>query len=325
MKLYDNLMLCTKDDLLIFAKNLNVKGRSKMNKAQLSEAVSEILLSEEHISKFVQTLTESDMKTLKNFYDGNADNSSLLTLHSLLSKGYAFFKKDAVSLCDEFKEIFEKCNNADFNGDVEMRTKVIKYCRVLTELYGIAPIKKIYEIYDKQNHDLSQEQFADIINMFVKEGTLEICNEALIDPFVTENNIYDALLKIQEAKPFYIPSRKKIMKMAEPDYVNETNEYIALREYLLKRTNATEVTAENAALHFAFKCSVLYDSLPDIQDILNIYGIKADKKQNLRISQLVEALSVNTRRMFNRGYTDMELNEVMARRASLESRFDYFL
>lgn len=324
MNLYDNLMLCTKDDLLIYAKELNVKGRSKMNKAQLSEAVSEILLSEEYISEFMLKLSESEMNILKDFYGGNTDNSSLLKLHTLLSAGYAFFNKDSLTLCDEFKEIFEKYNNTEFYSGVEQRTKVMKYCRVLTELYGIAPIKKIYEIYNKQNHDLTQEEFSDIVNSSIKQGELEIHDGVLVDIFIEENGMYDILLEKQDSKPFYIPSRKKIMKMAEPGYINETNEFIALKDYLKRRTNANDIIAENAATEIMFDCSLLYNQMPDVHNTLKSYGIKTDKKQDLRISQLVEALALNTRKVFNRGYTDTEINEIMTRRAALENRFDYF-
>ena len=76
----------------------------------------------------------------------------------------------------------------------------------------------------------------------------EIYNNSIVNTYVLEEGFYDDLLKTQGNKPFYIPSRKKIMKMANPGYIEETNEYLALRHYLIKRMGMDEVKGETYAL-----------------------------------------------------------------------------
>ena len=43
MKIFDNIMSWKKPEMLDLAKELNIKGRSKMNKGEVAESISEIL------------------------------------------------------------------------------------------------------------------------------------------------------------------------------------------------------------------------------------------------------------------------------------------
>ena len=69
---------------------------------------------------------------------------------------------------------------------------------------------KVFEIYDKQNHDISKEDFMELINTVNGKMDLwEIYNNSIVNTYVLEEGFYDDLLKTQGNKPFYIPSRKK--------------------------------------------------------------------------------------------------------------------
>ena len=57
MKIFDNIMSWKKPEMLDLAKELNIKGRSKMNKGEVAESISEILLSDEY---FKTVLAELD-------------------------------------------------------------------------------------------------------------------------------------------------------------------------------------------------------------------------------------------------------------------------
>ena len=48
MKIFDNIMSWKKPEMLDLAKELNIKGRSKMNKGEVAESISKILLSDEY-------------------------------------------------------------------------------------------------------------------------------------------------------------------------------------------------------------------------------------------------------------------------------------
>ena len=76
----------------------------------------------------------------------------------------------------------------------------------------------------------------------------EIYNNSIVNTYVWKKVFMMICQKTQGNKPFYIPSRKKIMKMANPGYIEETNEYLALRHYLIKRMGMDEVKGEKLML-----------------------------------------------------------------------------
>ena len=168
---------------------------------------------------------------------------------------------------------------------MEVRDKIINYCNVFAELYEIVPLDKVFEIYDKQNHDISKEDFMELINTVNGKMDLwEIYNNSIVNTYVLEEGFYDDLLKTQGNKPFYIPSRKKIMKMANPGYIEETNEYLALRHYLIKRMGMDEVKGENLCFEIEMECKMSNENAPDILSLFDKYNVELNdnnaKKSN---------------------------------------------
>ena len=56
MKIFDNIMTWKKPEMLDLAKELNIKGRSKMNKGEVAESISKILLSDEYFKTVLAVL-----------------------------------------------------------------------------------------------------------------------------------------------------------------------------------------------------------------------------------------------------------------------------
>lgn len=102
----------------------------------------------------------------------------------------------------------------------------------------------------------------------------EIYNNSIVNTYVLEEGFYDGLLKTQGNKPFYIPSRKKIMKMANPGYIEETNEYLALRHYLIKRMGMDEVKGENLCFEIEMECKMSNENAPDILSLFDKYNVE---------------------------------------------------
>ena len=236
-----------KPEMLDLAKELNIKGRSKMNKGEVAESISEILLSDEYFKTVLAALDKEQTECLVNWCENNEiEKLDVFKIGLLLELGYISFENEQYSLCDEVKDLVAKCYTNESKGGLEVRDKIINYCNVFAELYEIVPLDKVFEIYDKQNHDISKDDFMELINTINGKMDLwEIYNNSIVNTYVLEEGFYDDLLKTQGNKPFYIPSRKKIMKMANPGYIEETNEYLALRHYLIKRMGMDEVKGEN--------------------------------------------------------------------------------
>lgn len=64
MKIFDNIMSWKKPEMLDLAKELNIKGRSKMNKGEVAESISEILLSDEYFKTVLAALDKEQTECL---------------------------------------------------------------------------------------------------------------------------------------------------------------------------------------------------------------------------------------------------------------------
>ena len=138
----------------------------------------------------------------------------------------------------------------------------------------------------------------------------EIYNNSIVNTYVLEEGFYDDLLKTQGNKPFYIPSRKKIMKMANPGYIEETNEYLALRHYLIKRMGMDEVKGENLCFEIEMECKMSNENAPDILSLFDKYNVELNDNNAKKVIGLVQAVNLNTRKAVNRGYTDLQIEEM---------------
>ena len=64
MKIFDNIMFWKKPEMLDLAKELNIKGRSKMNKGEVAESISKILLSDEYFKTVLAALDKKQTECL---------------------------------------------------------------------------------------------------------------------------------------------------------------------------------------------------------------------------------------------------------------------
>ena len=71
MKIFDNIMSWKKPEMLDLAKELNIKGRSKMNKGEVAESISEILLSDEYFKTVLAALDKEQTECLVNLCESN--------------------------------------------------------------------------------------------------------------------------------------------------------------------------------------------------------------------------------------------------------------
>ena len=71
MKIFDNIMSWKKPEMLDLAKELNIKGRSKMNKGEVAESISEILLSDEYFKTVLAALDKEQTECLVNWCENN--------------------------------------------------------------------------------------------------------------------------------------------------------------------------------------------------------------------------------------------------------------
>ncbi len=110
MKIFDNIMSWKKPEMLDLAKELNIKGRSKMNKGEVAESISEILLSDEYFKTVLAALDKEQTECLVNWCENNEiEKLDVFKIGLLLELGYISFENEQYSLCDEVKDLVAKC------------------------------------------------------------------------------------------------------------------------------------------------------------------------------------------------------------------------
>ena len=121
--------------MLDLAKELNIKGRSKMNKGEVAESISEILLSDEYFKTVLAALDKEQTECLVNWCENNEIESWMFSKSDFYwNWDYISFENEQYSLCDEVKDLVAKCYTNESKGDLEVRDKIINYCNVFAEL-----------------------------------------------------------------------------------------------------------------------------------------------------------------------------------------------
>lgn len=312
MKVKDNISRYSRNKMLDCAKILGLRGYSKKNKQELAEAIADKILTVEYMKSTLIKLDDEGMECIEKLADGETiDFTNLVHLCDFALTGYVIIDTDneTITLCSDVGEVFRKCCSEEFLSEQRLRTKVQKYCTTFSTLYGAIPLDKAFEIYDKQNHDLSKEKFISFVK-FAGEFNMnwDIYNDSIVADDIIEYDEYDEFVRSQGNIPYYIPSRKKIMKYADGAYFEKTNEYMALKNYLLKKLNLEEFTAENIAEDIEAECELDYD-LEDMDDVFARYGVYPDNRHIEKLVYLIEELDYNVRKRLNRGFTLRELEE----------------
>ena len=95
MKIFDNIMSWKKPEMLDLAKELNIKGRSKMNKGEVAESISEILLSDEYFKTVLAALDKEQTECLVNWCENNEiEKLDVFKIGLLLELGYISFENE---------------------------------------------------------------------------------------------------------------------------------------------------------------------------------------------------------------------------------------
>jgi len=215
-----------------------------------------------------------------------------------------------------------------------------EYFKAFANLYGIIKVRKALDIIRKQNKEftITEEELTEMKdNLFnadydfvdknyFNEEEISLEDSILEDEIVHEIYLYSfndqkdddedyRNLKIQQAnKPFYIPPKEELLKYADEMYIEKSASYLSFKDYLtgkLKITNADELIDE---MNFLAKTDEK-DMGYVIDNFTRISGYTFNDIDEINeFMQHLMNFFNNTRRNSNRGYTPIELNELMPNR-----------
>jgi hypothetical protein len=203
-----------------------------------------------------------------------------------------------------------------------------KYFSAASNLYGIIPLRKLYEIIETQNPGLVTKSefiaFSQIARheregyMILSESDLfktgkytPFLDYEIIDTTLVEIDIirYIYLKKVQFGKPYYTPEKKSFLSYADPFYCESSCEEEALHKFLTERFHLGETDEKEVfgILFFGSKCvNVKFDTILSKMEELGVtIHAKADKSA---FQSLYEAFCRQSRMQPHRGHTPDEIS-----------------
>lgn len=170
-KLEEILKLLKKDDLLTFAEDYTITGRSKMNKEKLNSELCKRMLNSGNLEDALFVATKDELTLFKKLLEVPYSEKGKVTygkLRYLTAMGLIFmFQQDKtiyLVVPEEIKELYRQIDQKKIIKEHKKIDEVHRYILAMTNLYGAFHVNLLYETFNKQNGDkLNYEEFADIV------------------------------------------------------------------------------------------------------------------------------------------------------------------
>jgi len=205
-----------------------------------------------------------------------------------------------------------------------------KYFNAMANLYGIIPLRKVWEIISDQSPKLvSKNEFFAFVEVarhkcedycIMKDTELYTDGEAtgqldwkIIDISLLYDND-DAFGEIdsgQEGKPYFIPPAAELLAYHDSSYCEPTPQVKRLRDFLTQTLHLDKTNADIAFDDILLYTRCLNLGLPAIIDELERFGADFDGNMLRDFAAIYQEFSNNTRMQCNRGYTLNELDAMM--------------
>lgn len=207
-----------------------------------------------------------------------------------------------------------------------------KYLKAMTNLYGVIPLNKVYEIINFQNPGLlTQEEFSQYIMVarhereyFTIAGEADqytgrqfetSLNRLLIDLYLIERKThYLARVRtLQADKPYYIPEKNILLRYHDPDYTEPTPQSKAMKYFWHDMMNYSSESTKNIFLDLQLIARTVDSSIDDV-----VKYLEGNELQNLTKAQMTVFLNLymdmhnHTRMQCNRGHTPAEISAMEA-------------
>ncbi len=220
------------------------------------------------------------------------------------------------------------------------RNLLERYFASATNLYGIAPLGKVFEIYNQQNPPISQEDFIEfaVINShkkhlyaLLKESNIydNVKHSAPMEwQLVSEYLYYDELEGyvelngIQSGKAFYVPEKQDLLRFDKDDYIEKTPQSQALYHYLMKKTWGNSIISNDILEELAIITRIDDCDFAYVVQVAERLGLLlASHNDACKLYQLFCDMSNHIRKPIHRGYTFAELQTFLSHGESAISSF----
>lgn len=206
-----------------------------------------------------------------------------------------------------------------------------KYFNAAANLYGIIPLSKLYEIITVQNKALVTEAeflaFAEIAkheneefyilgksDLYCDGPKTPLMEYEVIDVALIGDNLeeYHEILRGHQGKQYYVPEKKVFLAYDSPFYWEQTKEAIALREFLLSKTNLKDDKLDTVFEDICYGTRCSNAGVQEVMERLHKQGVEFRRNRDVNaFVEIFQAFHNNSRMQYNRGYTPHEMSAMI--------------
>lgn len=202
-----------------------------------------------------------------------------------------------------------------------------KYFNAAANLYGIIPLRKLYEIIATQNKALVTKDeffaFAEIARhecedyyilgkceLYYDGPTTELMDYEVIDVVLIDENLdpYHEVLQGHQGKPYYVPEKKEFLAYDNPFHWENTPEAEAFRDFLRTKTTVPQDKLEAVFTDIYYGIHCMNAGFQDVINRFNEIGVEFKRKSDANdFAEVYSVFHNHVRMQYNRGYTPDEL------------------
>ena len=306
------------NQLKLACKLLDVELQGKTRKADIVNLLYEKLIQKETLDFVYSCLINEEIENFKlaaaNDMFNNSYDEDYLEVFDVL--GYINIK-NGIFISDVIYDYINSPHN-ELESKRKRLALINKYFICFANLYGIVPINKLTEIFNRyeRNH-LQKREIKDIqiisniklLPYVIIDDYYLLNKEAL---YLDENDdfIFE-LIENQEGKRYAILPKDELFKYIDPDYFEKTPQYRKMQTMLSLELGLSKADAEEIANDFAYMCKadVDFDFVFQYLEDKNI--VFKDMEQCNRFVGAYADMQNNTRLWENCGNTPVELRKQM--------------
>jgi len=318
------LLMYDKENLLNYARDLEIKRTSGLKKDELAEKIANELLTPSVMRRRIAALSP-ECRTLMErairepFVPADEEMEDALCLHE---RDYAFLNgQDQLNVPVDVKNAYEKLNTLEFRKYARKMSWLSQCLNFGEVFYGVFDKDILCEMFNtRKGFHISREELEKLCSEFPSDMTechLERGQKFIVAEYLAYDDSYKDLLDIQVGKDFYIPNYQEILDYAKNSYLSQEPAYQNFREFLQREIGMTYKKADDETLEIWNKIQFDVDFSDIVRYLIDVYEDLLDDTKIEKIVQLLQELNNNTRMQIHRGHTP---NEIMRK----EIGQDYF-
>lgn len=211
--------------------------------------------------------------------------------------------------------------------------EIRKYLSAAESLYGLLPVEELLEIYNSQNPPMEEQSFMlvlAVIDMDMQAGD----NFLIVDiPGVKFDKSHPAkcyqvatimlldnleqgirqLSRQQNGKPLKIFPKEEFLRFADETYFPDTPQKAAMLQYLHATTNLPQGDVKDCCVDLQ---QLIVKDCP-LKNLLKYFDetkiVDCEKWDAVEFAQLIQDLNNHTHKHSNRGYTPVEMHEILSK------------